>query len=238
LPDDEFSFRSLIKPGAGAKAGMEKEVANRAAHEQMVPGQWYSGVGEMLKSHGTYFPGRELPDQYEHLVGEEEHCHMNALLACEQDPTLRYFTGWYAVNYDITHHSWCVDPDGEVVEVTYGTKQPEPGTVMGSRPGGTGTPIVATRLGWMPPSTWSYVGLEFDASFVRRWYDATGLLPLLELKGHTTDTIAAKPFIKPYKVSGYELPTEQEIEDYTLSAESAWDDLEPDEGWSDDDDVD
>ena len=238
MPDEEFSFRSLIKPGQGARAGMEKEVANRAANESMVPGQWYSGEGEMLKSHGVYFGGRELPDQYAHLQGPMTHCHLNALQACEAEPSLRYFTGLYAVNYDITHHSWCVDENDEVVEVTYITKQTE-GMVMGEHPYGFDGPLVPSSLGWLPPAAWAYVGLEFDVSFVRQWYDTTGLLPLLELKGMAPDFIVAKPFLKPYKTSGCAIPTEQDMDAYHLWAEPPpHEDPDDEEGWDDDDEDD
>lgn len=223
-------------------AGVKKEVENRAAHEQMVPGQWYSGPGEMLKMHATYFNGRELPDQYKQLQGQPTRCHLNALHACEQDPELRYFTGLYAVNYDITHHSWCVDAEGQVVEVTYPTENPGPHARMGSRPYGEDGPVVPTSLGWVPPNAWAYVGLEFDVSFVRQWYDQTGLLPLLEMKGHATDAIVAKPFLKPYKASGFAIATDEEMDAYHLWSRPVWDgdpeDDADDEGWDDDDDVD
>jgi hypothetical protein len=116
---------------------------------------------------------------------------------------------------------------------------------MGERPYGEDGPLVPSSLGWLPPPTWAYVGLEFDVSFVRQWYDTIGLLPLLELKGNAPDVIAAKPFLKPYKTGGFASPTEQEVDAYHIwTAErtrAPWADGDVDddeEGWDDDDEDD
>jgi hypothetical protein len=207
----DFKFADLIKPGEGAKAALEKEVARQAELEKFTPGQWYGGQAEMLKAHGTYFRGRVLPDQYDDVKGEMTQCHVNALTACEAHPELRYFTGLYAVGISITHHSWCVDPDGEVVEVTYPTKGPEAGGVIADhqhRP---------TNLGWLPPPSWAYIGLEFDASFIRAWYDRTGSLPLLY---DLPPELRPFAFGKPYSPRGFAMPTQAQMDAWIASREA------------------
>lgn len=234
-PDEDFSFRSLLKPGEGAVKAIERHVATLTERERFTPGQWYGGKGELLKTHGVYFKGQPLPEQYARLRGEPTRCHVNALVACEQEPTLRYFTGLYAAGPDITDHSWCVAPEGGVVELTFPTDA-RPGARLG-RQDEMGRTYIST-LGWTPPETWGYVGLEFDVEFVRRFYDETKCLPLLDLP----PAFANQPYLKAYTPKGFALPTDEQMEAWEASLRIPSDlpdaegDVDPDEEWPDDDD--
>lgn len=234
----DIKFSDLIKPGEGAMAAMKKEVGARAKAERFREGRWYGGLGEILKAHGTYFTGSELPAQYDDVQGPMGKCHINALEACEAHPELRYFTGLYAAGPRITDHSWCVDPDGKVVEVTFPTKGPDTKTMrLAEYPEGEeGRPVRGT-LGWTPPHTWAYCGLEFDASFVRRWVDEIQCWPLLAVDRSEPDFIARCPFVKPYSPRGYALPSEAEMDAHRLQVERMAAELEDhddeDEGYDD-----
>lgn len=217
---DNINFRDLIKPGEGAMAAMQKEIARRAEAEKYTPGRWYGGIGEMLKAHGTYFTTASLPEQYADSQGEMTQCHTNALEACERHPELRYFTGLYAVGVTIHEHSWCVDPDGNVIEVTY-PLDTKPGMRMAEYAGGPNMPPRPGSLGWLPPSTWVYCGLEFDTGFVRRWYDQTTLLPLLNGHSDVPEGLGSRPFLKGYKREGFAIPDDIEMETYKAQIAAA-----------------
>lgn len=235
MPDESFSFRDLIKPGQGAKAALEKEVERRAKMEKYTPGRWYGGLGEMLKAHGTYFTGSVLPDEYDDVVGQMTLCHQNTLDACEARPELRYFTGLYSVGPKIAEHSWAVDPDGKVIEVTYPTKGEDTKIMrLPEYPHGEEGPAVRGSLGWTPPSTWAYVGLEFDTSFVRRWFDQTQLLPLLN--GHDDmPGVGVRPFLKAYSPRGFSIPDDIEMETCRAQVLARF---AADDGWDGDEDDD
>jgi hypothetical protein len=83
---------------------------------------YYRGGADLLLQHGRFYSGRECPDKYAHLKGEPSMCFYNALAACEACPELRYCEGVYAIGQGhYTPHAWCLDPDGELVEVTLPT---------------------------------------------------------------------------------------------------------------------
>lgn len=170
--DDSFSFGSLIKPGDAHRHAIMRELSTRAAREH---GPWlYKGEASYIMAHGQYFQGRVLPDAHDDLVGEMTFCHRNALAAALERPELRYFTGFYMVGRQVGQHSWCVDPMGDVVEVTYPTKGLEPGAMTAETLDGFAIP-------WLPPERWAYFGLEFDATFVSALLDRYGdWLPILD----------------------------------------------------------
>lgn len=235
---ENISFRDLIKPGEGAMSAMKKEIDRRAKQEQFTPGRWYGGMGEMLKAHGTYFTTASLPEKYADALGEPTQCHTNALEACERHPELRYFTGLYAVGVSIAEHSWCVDPDGNVIEVTYPITA-DPSARMAEYPYGKEGPARPGSLGWLPPSTWVYCGLEFDAGFVRRWYDQTSVLPLFYPDTDIPAGITERPYLKAYKPSGFSIPDDIEMETYKAQVAAQFSGYDPDLGYDpDDEDVD
>lgn len=175
--NEGFSFRDLIKPGEGARAAMEDELEMRHAREAMAhpKSHWlYTGPAGVVLIHGQFFTGSVLPVQYEGDVGPMTHCHLNAYMACKAHPELRYFTGYYLVAARVAEHSWCVDPDGRVVEVTFPTK---------NMVGAVVTPEAGSdeRTPYMPPQFWSYYGLEFSVAFLDAVIDKFGpYLPVLD----------------------------------------------------------
>lgn len=176
-PDESFSFAGLIKPGTAHRHVLERQLQVQQARErERKPPEWrYAGESDYLLRHGQWFTGRALPDVYDDTVGAMTHCHINSLEACEAHPELRYFTGFYLVAKEVGVHSWCVAPDGGVVETTYPTKGVEPGAITVTMPG---SPDGVPYLG---PEHWSYFGLEFKASFVRALIAEYGLyLPVLD----------------------------------------------------------
>jgi hypothetical protein len=163
MPDEDFTFASLIKPGQGTRQTMERELHRRKALDDQVyrwePGYVYSGAADLLLRHGRFFTGRQLPDQYEQA--ERQRCFLNALELAEAHPELHYYQGWYLVGTTALAHAWCVDDEG-VIEVTFDT--------MPVTTDGQWVAITDNRGGkipWLPPEHWSYCGVEFDPAFVR-----------------------------------------------------------------------
>ena len=212
----EFKFSDIIKPGQAAQQVARREMEARAGrHRYPPPGKWYGSVAEMVLKHGEMFGGRVLPDAYADVQGPLTHCHINALAAAQAHPELRLFTGYYVVGLEVSEHSWCVAPDGGVVETTYPTVT-EPGAMTTSGPGGPKVP-------WMPPQHWAYFGLEFDPAFVAAFEERTGCLPVL----FADDEPLFKPWVeraleKPYSKAGFKLPTENEVEDVKAALEARW----------------
>ncbi len=175
MPDD-FSFASLMKPGEGSMRSLRMHLQACQAREvrHKKPHWVYSGACDLLLRHGRFFNGRELPGKWEHLRGPQNACHDNALAAAEADPSLRYFTGMYVIGREPCQHSWCVDRDGGLLEVTL------PNAAMRGR-----TPVLGdhtgdpTSLPMLTPPHWSYVGVEYSTAFVREHMDTRGL-PLLD----------------------------------------------------------
>lgn len=178
----DFSFASLIPAGSGSRSALQRQVELNRDREQARPrkGYRYHGANDLLAAHGTYFNGRELPDKWRDLIGPEQRCHVNASNAALATPELRYFTGFYMCGGTALHHSWCVDEDGGVVELTLrDTKSnEETGTprntwVFRAVDGGMG------RIPWVPPVHWAYVGVEYDAAFAVKHGEIRGL-PILD----------------------------------------------------------
>lgn len=143
------------KPGdAGRLAAQRQLEARRDAWDD--PNYFYRGAGDFLLRHGQWYPGRELPDQYAHLKGEQARCFDNALAAAEATPELSYVEGVYSVRGWYKAHAWCVDADG-VVEVTFAT---DPEEVANSRDFDTGLPFPAIRH-------WAYWGAVLNVEYVR-----------------------------------------------------------------------
>jgi len=178
MKEQEFSFSSLIKPGEGTKQAIERELELRAARERKRPWKksWlYRGPASLLLNHGAYMPGALRPPEYDHLRGEEQHCHHNALGACLEDDSLRYFTGLYLVGNKVSEHSWCVTQGNVVVEVTFAM----PSEIE------TGAMVAETETGqpsnyYMGPDHWAYWGVEFTTEFVARFLDVQDWLPILD----------------------------------------------------------
>jgi hypothetical protein len=174
-----FSFRDLIKPGEGAAAALIRDLEARHIKESFnAKADWfYTGEAGILQMHGVTFKGQPVPDKYRDLIGPPTRCHFNALVAARDHPELRYFTGMYTVGRMVCQHSWCVDPDGGVVELTFPTEDIDPGTPVATQPG---VPPERTYV-WMPPEYWAYHGLEFKTSFVEALIEKHGFyLPVLE----------------------------------------------------------
>ncbi len=171
----DFSFAKLVKPGEGALRALRHHLEARQARDarSKKPHWTYSGMCDLLLQHGTFFTGRELPAKWEPLRGPLEHCHENSLLGAEADSSLRYFTGLYMVSSQPCTHSWCVDADGGLVDLTVANAD-----MRGDRPmsaawhGGPTSPMLL-------PGNWAYVGVEYEASFVRAHRDERGL-PILD----------------------------------------------------------
>jgi hypothetical protein len=186
----EFSFRSLIKPGEGSRRAIQQDIQERTHRDP-------DGPHAYLKRHGFTFSGRVLPEDYDDVVGPPTQCHVNSLKACLAHPELRYFTGYYTVGREVCEHSWCVDPDGEVVETTYPTRDVEHNARMARKEGGP------SDFGWLPPDHWSYFGLEFDAEFVEALIEHYGL----HLPVYSQHCPYHADFLShPYSVHGWPIP--------------------------------
>lgn len=207
MPEEPFTFASLIKPGQGSRQTMERELHRRKAIDDQAyrwePGYVYSGAADLLLRHGQFFTGRELPDIYE--TAEPQRCFMNALELAEAHPELRYYQGLYLVGTTALHHAWCTDDDG-VIEVTFPTLaiDPETGRRVGITDYRGGT------IPWMHPSHWCYCGVEFDPAFVRELADDHDECSVLDPRRHD-DAAQGEPFDDvifrhPYSKTGVPLP--------------------------------
>lgn len=235
MPDESFSFRSIIKPGQGAQQAVQRFIEAKAAKFRFPEGgDWYSCVEEMILKHGEAFTGAHLPDAYKGDVGPATHCHKNALAAALAHPELRLFTGFYSVSVEVHEHSWCVDPDGKVVELTYPVENAE-GKFMAK-----GEHVT---MPWQAPEHWAYHGLELDASFVKAFEDRTGCLPALFADDPTHKKWVKMALASPYKLSGWELPTVQAVQEAEEEDRAAMElrmasygGDEDDDDWGDDED--
>lgn len=130
-------------------------------------GYHYRGSADMLLRHGRFYPGRRLPDQYEHLTGPPSWCFPNAFQAAIAEPTLRYCEGVYTAGWGSPRlHAWCLSPDDQVVEVTMPTHDIE-----------QYTSVVNARF--LPPERWGYFGIVFDPAVVEA-HDSVGGLPMFD----------------------------------------------------------
>lgn len=147
----------ILKPGEGARLACQRELEARRDRWSQ-PGYYYRGAGDFLLQHGRPLSGRELPDRYAHLKGAENQCFWNALAAAEASDELSYCEGVYALgNGHFTHHAWCVDPNGLVVEVTFPT---DAATLARAINGRTGLP-------YLPLEHWLYWGAVVHHEYVR-----------------------------------------------------------------------
>lgn len=212
---DDFSFRSLVPPGVGAERAMGRTLGIWLSREVPLkrPHWVYAGVADLLLQHGTFFGGRDLPERWDHVRGPGGHCHHNSLDAAEAEPELRYYTGLYMVGRMAQPHSWCVDGDGLVCELTF------PDQRLIDADGGPNGSLVdefgrQTGIPWLPPSTWSYVGVEYSVAFVREHGDVRGL-PLLDPLSERTFPFGLGCYepdedlpmwATPYSIDGWPVP--------------------------------
>lgn len=126
------------------------------------PGYIYRGAGDYLLQHGKFYAGRQIPDRYAQLVGEESMCFNNALQACKADSSLRYCEGCYQTGHGYAmSHAWCVDPDGGLVEVTLPT---DPASIA----------IMRThdeKIPFLKPEHWGYWGVIFDWRLIEHEFE-------------------------------------------------------------------
>lgn len=205
----------VLKPGQGAEMAVKREMQARIKKWTRT-GYHYRGVGDFLLQHGVFWTGRELPDKYEALKGVPGTCYETSLAAAIADPSLRYCEGVYSlVGEDFKGHAWCIDQDGEVVELTQPT-DPETVSKAHSR---------RTRLPFLPVERWGYFGCVFPAEYVtahrERYYDEQGYCL--------------------FDLSAYEEGTQRELSGYARHSSVGWgdqdldDDEEDDTDWDDDD---
>lgn len=159
--------KKILEPGGGAKAALQRELELWRDERPLGGGYAYRSGGDFLLKHGTYYQGRELPDEYAHLRGPTRRCFKNAVEAATQDSTLRYCEGVYSTGGTwFTNHGWCVGPDGGVVELTY------PTTDLDGLTDARGGPI-------LPPEHWAYYGVIHEVALAQFLMDTVGL-PMLE----------------------------------------------------------
>ena len=135
------------------------------------PGYYYRGGGDLLLKHGTFYTGRELPDQYVHLFGEPNACFNNAMEVSLAHPELRYCEGVYAAHGGFVPHAWCVAPDGGILELTWPTREAQ------------GTERFRDSLMQMPlvaPERMAYCGVFFRPELILWFLDTYGEFCMLD----------------------------------------------------------
>jgi hypothetical protein len=171
--------RALVTPGSGAatRLALERELEAWGGRRRLGPGYVYKSGGHFLKAHGSYYQGRELPDEYDHLTGPNRHCFSNALNGVLANPELRYVEGVYSTGGSyFTNHAWAIDRDNQVVELTFPTKDLEDQT--DSR----GGPILT-------PEHWGYWGVVLHPRLVEWCFGHVGMPNLERPPGDTSSGI-------------------------------------------------
>jgi hypothetical protein len=111
-------------------------------------GYIYQGGCDYVLKHGEFRMGRPLPEEYEQLRDLANTCFLNAMLAAQQDPTLRYCEGYATIGKMATlAHAWCIDAENKVVELTWPTR------------GAAWSEHLTPNLPSLPPDRWAYYGV-------------------------------------------------------------------------------
>lgn len=148
-------------------------------------GKVYRTGADLLLQHGTFYPGRDVPEQYRHLVGEVGSCYWNCMDAAEADPSLRYCEGITAAGGGaFLSHAWCLDPDGNVLDFTWF--------------GAVGQPDAYVGLPILPYEHWSYWGVVMRPELARSQAEMPmlGRDPVAEMRLGTRITEQGEWFTK------------------------------------------
>lgn len=182
-------FGGLLKPGEAGVLALRRELERRRETWTKGAPYVYRGGADLCLRFGQSFHGRVTPERYRHLTGTNGRCYVNALEACEQDPTLRYFEGYYTWGRGhFTSHGFCVDDEG-VVELSVET------WALDNFLSSTGAPI-------MPVETWTYWGVEFSPRLVR-WHldDPAGPKELPMMDRAPTDSTDPVSLMRGYDMT-------------------------------------
>lgn len=163
----EALFGGLLPTGDASEQALTRELElRRNAWDR--PGYVFRGHGDLLLKHGKFFKGRELPTEWEHLVGVESACFNNSLAAALTNPALSYMEGVFSVGRKhFGLHAWVLDPEGRLLEVTMPTH--DPGRFTDAE----------TLTPYPPVELWSYWGVVVNAQYVQAHDEAFGL-PMLD----------------------------------------------------------
>lgn len=176
----------LGEPGSASLMAVRSELHARKARWVRRPGDVYLGTGDILLRHGTFFNGRELPDQYSNLHGPAQECFTNAIEAAKADSSLRLFQGIYSDQDYFTSHAWLVAPDGGVVEVTYITREDQGKSLYRN-----GSNTLGLKIG--APERIAYAGIEIHLDLAL-WLASNyeGELDLLPRAAYEVEDMARK----------------------------------------------
>src|SRR6188768_2164837 len=85
---------------------------------------YYCGIEDFILQNGKLYEYQKLPKRYssKRKYGKLKQCFQNATRLMWDFPELIYCEG-YAQTVIPTHHAWCIDPDGKVVDPTWGRDQ-------------------------------------------------------------------------------------------------------------------
>lgn len=96
----------------------EAEIQNRIVDAD---GRHYTGVADFLLRHGQFWQPAPLPRCVKPMPIRM--CYHNSQLLARRRKGLRYVEG-VALGVIPTHHAWCVDPDGRVIDATWASVEP------------------------------------------------------------------------------------------------------------------
>lgn len=134
-------------------------------------GYLYRGGGDFLLQHGILKAGRAIPERFAHHVGGESECFQNAWRAAKAEPDLRYCEGVWLNHHGSVCHAWCLDPDDEVVEVTWPTR-PEDGLDDFSD--------AVMRMALVRPERLAYFGAVFTTDLIDWFVETYGEVCLFD----------------------------------------------------------
>lgn len=150
-----FGGLDMGSPAQRQEATVRKELELHLTHRPASGwGKVYPTGAHLLLKHGRFYPGRELPQEWTHLVGEVGECFWNAMRAAEEHPELRYCEGVTSVGGGrFLAHAWCLDADDHVLDFTWH--------------GAVGQPDFQTRIAIQPHEYWGYFGVVIRPELAR-----------------------------------------------------------------------
>lgn len=168
----EFLGGNLLTPRQRQERVLRKALELRVQFWAHGDDYLYRSGGDLLLQHGNFYSGRVLPEDYESLRGVPGRCFQNALDAVTQDPSLRYVEGVYAIGTShYTPHAWCLDPEGNLLEVSLPTSGEIYENAVEEH---TGLPVLGVEH-------WGYWGAVFHPEFVKAvWATQEGHVGMLD----------------------------------------------------------
>lgn len=147
-------FREQVLSSMGDLSDSRRAIADYVAiHAAMIRGRIPDEKNDHLRllKDGKFYGAQPLPKRY--AYGEMKQCFLNSARLALQTPGLTYCEG-VALAIIPTHHAWCIDTKGRVIDPTWRTRENDP---HGHNPG-----------------EMAYLGITFEMGDVTRMLTQVG----------------------------------------------------------------